>query len=237
MITIAVCDDNEREVKEIAGYVREEFEKLNIVHKIIQCSNGEDLIYELDEVGQFDIVFLDIELGRDNGIDAAVTLRQKNPYCQIIFVSGYKRYYKDAFRVQPFQFIDKPIDEQEIVEVIQAVAQKVVVDDQVFSFEYKWQQYRILLKDILYFVSDYRVIRLQTKDGKEYVFYGKMDEVESAIGEHDAVFLRLHKSYMVNMAHIKVFNGEDVVMQDEKRFKISARKKKGVLEKYLKYAS
>lgn len=237
MIHIAICDDKEKEVNIMFEIISEKFTALNVPFKIIKCSNGEDLLYELSEVGDFDLIFLDIELGIDNGIDVATTIRKSNPYCYIIFVSGHKRYYKAAFSVQPYQFIDKPIDKVEMKQVIDSVSKLIVNNDQVFSFEYKWKQHRIHLNDILYFISDHRLIVLYTKDGSSYEFYGKMNEVEAQLKKMTSVFLRVHKSYLLNMNHIKIFESHDVIMQDDKSFPISTRKRKDVIGQYMSFVS
>lgn len=237
MISIAVVDDNEQDLVLMAKYIEEECSKMNVQCKVNMCSNGEDLFYVLNDIREFDIVFLDIELERDNGIETAMKLREKTPYAQIIFVSGYQQYYKDAFRVQPFQFIDKPIDEEEFRNVIRDVLTQVVNNDEVYAFEFKWQQYRILLRDILYFSSSHRIIKVHTRGGEVYEFYGKMGNVEKELEKNSIVFLRVHKSYLVNMAHIKMFSSEELVLQNGKEFKISSRKRKSVIEKYMIYAS
>lgn len=235
VINIAICDDEEKEVNNIYDIVSNKFASFKVVYKIIKCSNGADLLYEMDEIGAFDLVFLDIELGIDNGIETASKLKQKNPYCNIIFVSGYDRYYKAAFSVQPFQFLDKPVNPIELENVIDSVAGLIINNDLVFSFEYKWKQYRIPINTILYFISDRRVIELYTKDGQVYQFYGKMNEVETQMNEKSSAFLRIHKSYFLNMNYIKVFKSQEVVMQDDKVFQISVRKHKEVVEQYMRF--
>ncbi|MGN0437079.1 MAG: LytR/AlgR family response regulator transcription factor [Lachnospiraceae bacterium] len=237
MVNIAICDDKEQEVDILYDIIYKRFMEYNVPFKIIKCSNGEDLLYELKEVGDFDLILLDIELGVDNGIETAEKIRKQNPYCYIIFVSGYKQYYKAAFRVQPYQFLDKPIDQSEVEEVIDSVSNLIIDNNHVFSFEYKWKQYRILLNDILYFISDHRMVVLQTKDGATYEFYGKLNEVEEQIKQMSSVFLRVHKSYLINMNHIKIFQSEDVVMQDDALFPISIRRRKDVMGQYMSYVS
>lgn len=236
MISIAVVDDNDRDVELMTKYINEEFSKFSVEYKITPCSNGEDLFYVQNEFGKFDIIFLDIELKHDNGIETAQKLRKNNPYSQIVFVSGHKRYYKAAFSVQPFQFVDKPIDEEEFRQVIQDVSKVVIDDNRVFSFEYRWKQHRILIRNILYFSSEHRMIKVHTCDGEVFEFYDKMGAVENAMEEHGAVFLRVHKSYLINMAHIKLFSRDELVLQNGEEFKISSRKRKSVIEKYMKYA-
>lgn len=236
MVSIAVVDDNQNDIHVMTEYIDKEFSKLSVEYKIIPCSNGEDLLYVQDEIGKFDIIFLDIELNHDNGIDAARELRKNNPYGQIVFVSSYNKYYKDAFSVQPFQFVDKPIDEAEFRKIVQDVAKLVIDDNRVFAFGNKWKQYRILIKDILYFSSGHRIIKVHTRDGEVYEYYDKMGNVEATLEKQSAVFLRIHKSYLINMAYIKLFNHAEVVLQNGEEFKISVRKKKSVIEKYMKYA-
>lgn len=237
LVNIAICDDKEQEVNILYDIIYNRFMDYNVPFKIIKCSNGGDLLYELKEVGDFDLILLDIELGVDNGIETAEIIRKQNPYCYIIFVSGYKQYYKAAFRVQPYQFLDKPIDQSEVEEVIDSVSNLIIDNNHVFSFEYKWKQYRILLNDILYFISDHRMVVLQTKDGATYEFYGKLNEVEEQIKQMSSVFLRVHKSYLINMNHIKIFQSEDVVMQDDALFPISIRRRKDVMGQYMSYVS
>lgn len=236
MINIAICDDEEQEVETMYNIVSQKFDKFNAVYKITKCSNGGDLLYEMDEIRAFDLVFLDIELGIDNGIDAADKVKQKNPYCYIIFVSGYDRYYKAAFGVQPFQFLDKPINRLEVERVIDSVANLIVDNNSVYSFEHKWKQYRIPINTILYFISDRRLIELHAKDGSVYRFYRKMSEVEKLIAEKSTMFLRVHKSYLINMNYIKVFQSDEITMQDNNVFPISSRKQKEVIEKYMRFA-
>lgn len=237
MINIAICDDNEQEADFMKSFIYEKFNTLNKPFKVVSCSNGEDLMYQIKEEGGFDLLFLDIELGVDNGIDVALKVRKVLPCCYIIFVSGYDQYYKDAFSVQPFQFIDKPFDKEELEKVIDSVMKQIVENDQVFSFEYKWKQYRIRLNEILYFISNQRLILIYTKNGASYEFYGRMNEVEAQLKEMTSVFLRVHKSYLLNMNYIKIFRSNDVTMQDDRLFPISVRKRTGVMEQYMDFAS
>lgn len=237
MVNIAICDDNEQQVRLMENIVCERYNNMNVPFKIVKCSNGGDLLQQMKDYGDFDLIFLDIELGVDNGIDTAEKIKENNPYCFIIFVSGYNQYYKEAFRVQPYDFIDKPVKKEEVERVIESVSKRIIDHEQVFSFEYRWTQYRIPLNDILYFVSEKRLISIYTKDGSIYEFYGRMNDVESQVNEMTNLFLRVHKSYLLNMNHIKIFQSDDVTMQNNQLFPISARKRSKVMEQYMEFVS
>lgn len=237
MIHIAICDDNHHIVKLMYDIVCDKFTGMMVPFKITQCFSGDDLLYQMCEQGDFDLIFLDVELGMDNGITIAAKIKEKNPWCYIIFLSGYNVYYKDAFSVQPFQFLDKPVKKDEVEHVIEAVYSRIANDNQVFAFEYNRMQYRIRLNDILYFTSELRRITFYTKDEAVYHLYGRMDEVEEQLNKMTNTFVRIHQSYLINLHYVKMLNKNDVVMQNNQSFPISARKRKNTMEQYIRFFS
>ena len=95
-----------------------------------------------------------------------------------------------------------------------------ILDRSESNFEYKNQgnSYRIMYKDILYFQSNGRkiniVMKKETRD-----FYGKLSEVEKACPE--SLFLRIHKSYLVNMHYVKEITYKWIKMINEDILDIS----------------
>lgn len=65
--------------------------------------------------------------------------------------------------------------------------------------------------------------KIKTNEAKEICY---------RIGSEICVFLRLHKSYLVNMRYIKVFESDEVLMQDRTKFNISICRKREVIERY-----
>lgn len=237
MITIAICDDDEKQIEIMNELVSDVFNKFNVPYKIHRCSNGADLLYIHESVGNLDLVLLDINLEYDNGIDAAKELRKTNSHCYIVFVSASKQYYKAAFSVQPYQFIDKPIDPNEFSNIITEVANLIIAKNQILSFEYKWKQYRICLNDILYIESSHRLIHIYTADENIYKFYGQINQLEENIKLKSKLFLRIHKSFLINMSYIKEIGSDYIIMFDNKRFEISSRKRKDVSKAYGEFVS
>ena len=104
------------------------------------------------------------------------------------------------------------------------------------NFEYKNQgnSYRIMYKDILYFQSTGRKINIVMK--KEIrTFYGKLNEIEKRIPEN--VFLRIHKSYLVNKNYVKEFTYEWVKMLNGDVLNISKTNRADVRRKILESAA
>ena len=121
MIRIAVCDDEQHVLDEISQMTATYMRNCNFNFQIDTFCSGEELLMEIDQSGMYQIVFLDIELTEMNGIRVAVQLRKQYPSMLLVFVSGYSEYYRAAFDVQPFQFLDKPVNEQTFLPLLDRI--------------------------------------------------------------------------------------------------------------------
>ena len=104
--------------------------------------------------------------------------------------------------------------------------------EEIFEYTYKKVPYKILVSKIRYFESDKREVNLYNTDGV-YSFYKKLDEVEAQLEQMNIKFLRISKSYLVNMNYVKEFRFEKVVMDDGKELKIGPRYKDKVRKSYI----
>ena len=134
--------------------------------------------------------------------------------------------------VQPFAFIDKPVSEKQLEPVMKRALKVLGEKEQIFEYTYKKVPRKILIRKIRYFESDKREINIYSTDGI-YSFYKKLDEVEMQIEKMDVKFLRISKSYLVNMNYVKEFRYEKVVMDDGKELRIGPTYKDKIRKSYL----
>ena len=195
------------------------------------CS-GEELLMEIDQSGMYQIVFLDIELTEMNGIRVAVQLRKQYPSMLLVFVSGYSEYYRAAFDVQPFQFLDKPVNEQTFLPLLDRIICHVRNNMEILPFYYNRTYYAINIGDIIYLESNRRVITAVCVSGI-FEFYDKLENLEKYLEEHQQHFVRIHKSYLVNTSHIRELRYSEVIMSNGMELAISRDNKKYVREYYM----
>ena len=232
MIRIGICDDVIEQLQ-----LQEEILR-NITHQM--CLNaevgifqsGEDLLCEIEQKGSMDIILLDIEMGGINGVETARMIREKDSRVILIFISFYDQYCKEMISVQPFAFIDKPVSEKQLEPVMKRALKVLGEKEQIFEYTYKKVPRKILIRKIRYFESDKREINIYSTDGI-YSFYKKLDEVEMQIEKMDVKFLRISKTYLVNMIYVKEFRYEKVVMDDGKELRIGPTYKDKIRKSYL----
>ena len=113
MLYIAICDDDEGVCAELERMLYDYAEQNKIQIDIDIWYRGESLCRFLREKEQIpDVLFLDIELLTTNGIEVGRFIReeQENMETAIVYISANSSYAMDLFRVQPTDFLIKPLD-------------------------------------------------------------------------------------------------------------------------------
>ncbi|MGN0290950.1 MAG: GHKL domain-containing protein [Lachnospiraceae bacterium] len=232
MLRIGICDDEFAEVERQSTQVEQVMSYLGLRAEIVKCLSGEDILSEMGEGRKFDFLMLDIEMQQMDGIETAQKVREQDYNVVLIFVSAHDSHCKRAIGVQPFAFLDKPLDTKELLEVFQKALQRQSRDKRSYRFQWNKVFYQVDLQEILYFSSEKRVIKVVMKD-KEYRFYGILDQVEQEIQNETEMFLRIHKSWLVNAGYIREYHYEKVVLEGGEELTISKRNRETVRKWYL----
>ena len=163
----------------------------------------------------------------------AELFREKMSEALLIFITSSREYVFDAYEVEAFQYLVKPIEEEKLKRVLQRAVQKIAMHSKEFMVvSSKRQQIKLFLEDVLYFEIMGRVVYAHGKSGITE-FYKKMSELEeSLIGKG---FFRCYKSYLVNLAHVEGYNRQDVLLDSGEKIPISKRRYEDFCRKVLVY--
>ncbi len=101
------------------------------IDRVFQCEDGEEAI-ELCSREAVEIVISDIRMNGLSGLDTVRQMREIRPDLKVIFISGYpeKEYLKDAIRLQAVNFIEKPVNMEELSEILRSVTEEICVEKQ-----------------------------------------------------------------------------------------------------------
>ena len=116
MLKIVIIDDERATRQKLIENI--EWNKLNI-EVAGEAKDGVEGLELVDRVSP-DIVLLDVKMPKMNGIECATGIRMKNPFCKVIFLSGFtdKEYLKSAIHLNAVDYIEKPIDLDELHTVL-----------------------------------------------------------------------------------------------------------------------
>lgn len=212
-INIAVCDDNEAFVHQLIEMLRKCIVSGVSSYRIYPYSSGEILKQRIKRGLDFDIIFLDIDLNEYAlGTSLGSELKQSNPDILLIYISAYSCYYEELAKAEPFSFLAKPIDMDELKDIIGRAIKRLYYIKKEFIFKYKTNGIvnKVDLKNVIYFESRHRIINIYTCDGNCAQYYDKLDNVERSVEEIYPYFLRPSKSYYVNYNYVERFSDAHV---------------------------
>ncbi len=170
MLTIAVCDDELNEIEKIQDYGTRLAIRQNIEVKVDGYLSGEELLSQY-EIGRYQIIMLDVEMGATDGILTAGRIRRIPDHEVIImYVSRYPQYMQASFDVRAAQYISKPMSYDVFEEkIINALRYHEEEKEQYILFTYENMKYQIKDKDIILIESTKkgnRILRVTTKQGE-----------------------------------------------------------------------
>lgn len=225
---IAICDDDILVCSKIERVIAKFDDKI----KMEIFYSGERLISEMQKSAQYDLIFLDIEMEKLNGVDVGKNIREKieNNSTQIVYISSKESYAMELFKVRPFDFLVKPLKSSVIIETIKKVINLTSKMNLFYDVIFDGIHTKLPIKDILYFESQSRKVRIITTHG-EYFTYARLFEIEDEI-EHDDFYL-VHKSYFVNFMHIKKYSYDELTMVNDSVIPISQSNRKMVRSYFL----
>lgn len=210
MLSIAVCDDMPIECAELAGNIENTLNQFGTEFSLKRFFDGQDL---LKSVESFDIVFLDIKMPEISGMELAKKMRENGRESIIVFVTSAEEYVYEAYDVEAFHFLLKPVNEDKLKNVLKKAVVKITAcnneDFLIISSEHQIK--KILLKDILYIESVGRMVKIHSNSGVLET-YKKISDLEQTLS--DKHFFRCHRSFLLNLEYVSHFDKAEIVMEN-----------------------
>ena len=237
MITCAMCDDELPFAEQLRSLVMTYAKKKRVELQAETFASAEELLEEIENGAGFEILFLDIEMRKMDGIELGKKLRERSYQTLIIYVSGYDQYMRQLFEAEPFRFLSKPLKQEELENVLDKAFERISrFHRELFTIRFGKNVVNLLCRDIVYLESNKRKVIVRTVRG-EYEYYHKLDEAEEELLAISADFVRIHKAYLVNMEHVEAFQYEKLALRDGTILSISEAHRANVRSRFWEWGS
>ncbi len=232
MIYIAICDDEKHMSAHIRSCVSDFFRKKNRETSLRMFSSGEEL---LSYNGQIDILFLDIQMKGMDGMETARKLRADQFRGFLVFITVLKEMVFQSFEVQAYDYLVKPVDKKQFEKTMERLYASMQNASEDSLLVQKGYEGRIIPKDEIVFceVID-RKIYLNLASGDVVDYYERIENLEAKLDKH---FYRCHRSYLINLKHLKGYKNGTACMDNGKKIPVSRLRSKefsGVVLQYMK---
>ena len=210
-IKIAVCDDEPIHIKNI---------RIALPDLDMDVYTDPNLLFEAIHSGkEYDVIFLDIIMPGIDGISLARELREINEDMIIVFITSKIEFMQTGYEVKAFRYLLKNQISFGLKRVWNDIETELAAKkDEYFIYEFNRQAHSCRYREILYFESGLRLVTIHTKNSTDK-FYGKLDDIE----KKSFLFVRVHKSFLVNKKHIRSLSADTVILSNGETLPVSRK--------------
>lgn len=230
---VAICDDSKIDRTLSAMLINNYFKSKAVSCLVETYDSGDSIISDIKNGEWYDIIFMDIYIGNELGINVAKRLRALGYGNILIFSTVTDKYAVEGYFVKASGYLIKPYSQSSISAVLDGVLENYA--DKALEVRSRNTVRYIPYKDIAYIESSNSRCIVHTNK-EEITVYKKLDDIERSLKRSSSRFLRCHRSYIVNMDHI-VTAGENFQLDGGDIVLIKAKNAASVKKEYMDYIS
>ncbi len=225
-LTIACCDDELDELKKLKKQFETLIVQVEIELEVDYFSSGDILLERYkDQESCYDVLILDMEMPDMTGIELADKIRRN--YDQnviIIFLTSYPQYMHQSFQVQAFDYLMKPIQNQDLQEVLFRAYEFIKRDQHSLLFVNAGNDEIILRTREIYYIEKEKGAALMGVffEKEKLVVKGNLHDIEDKLEKE--FFIRVNRSCMVNMRMVYRFFEKSLELTNGAIIEMSRRK-------------
>ena len=217
MYSIAICDDDNLIIEQIADCLHKAFSQHNAEVIIDYYNSGDKLLLSIDNT-KYDIILLDINMEPMDEFGVAGLIAVKDKNAKIVFVTSHEEVVYDSFDYRPFYFIRKSLYSSYVERMVNKFF-KIISHETDVLVENHNSIIKVNSSDIEYAESEDHYITIYTHDG-DYVLRKKLSDFEQEMSGFNMA--RAHKKYVINYQYVRKVDyvAGEVIMKDGKKLKL-----------------
>jgi two-component system LytT family response regulator len=247
-LTAAIIEDESKLREVFVQLLQENCPEIEIIGEASNIADG----YSLILLKKPQVVFLDIEMPGGNGFEL-LSKFEKIPF-ETIFVSSYGHYAIKALKLSALDYMLKPVMIEELVKIPARIREAIELKESALKYkslltnlktpeqdkrilvQSKKKLEHIILKNIIFLQAENNYTFIYIKNQNRIIVSKTLKDYEDILcEEEDSFFVRIHKTFIVNVNHVKsIERGEDcfAVLADNTRLEVSRRKKTPLINKF-----
>jgi len=230
-LTISICDDEQVEIKYLTMLINK-WAVANEHRVVIKTfESAEAFLFRYTEDKNTDILLLDIEMGKMNGVELAQHIRRDNESMQIVFITGFPDFMAQGYEVSALHYLMKSVREEKLFSVLDKACKSLSRAERVIILNINGEIIRISVSDILSVEAFAHAVTIETKGGLYHVKQS-ITEIEHQLG---GGFIRCHRSYIVGLKHIKRITKAEVILDNNRALPLSRRSYDKVNQAFIQF--
>ena len=233
MVKIAFCDDELSVLNELRVLLDQYRVERNREIDYTAFQSPLELLAQIEKGARFDILFLDVLMPGETGIDAAAEIRGYDDNVKIIFLTSSAEYAVQSYTVGAWFYQLKPIWPESFFRLMDsALAACEKERENSLILRCKTGITRVELRQLEYCEVIHRTLFLHLASGKVLESVGSLDDLSKQL-EPSGLFHRPHRSYLVNLDYVQNLSAHSITMSCLAQIPLPRGKYHEVKEAYL----
>jgi DNA-binding LytR/AlgR family response regulator len=231
-LNIAICDDEVSQIEYLTKLTRDWAILRSINVNIHPFESAEAFLFFYANDKSNDILLLDIQMKEMDGITLAKKIRQNNGQIQIIFITALTEFISEGYEVSALHYLLKPVSREKLDIVLDKAVLNINRQETPILIETADATARVLLSEIKYIEAFAHNTQIHMTDGTNIKGLISISELISLLGNG---FCRVHRSYLVGLAHIRQIGKTNIIMDGGLIIPMSRRRYNEVNQAFIKY--
>lgn len=234
-MTICYCEDESAQAKVFSIKIDQWAKNKNIAVHTDLFESAEEYLFQAEQ-NTYDVIFLDISMRGQNGMELARKIREKEKDVVLVFVTSDASYVFDGYEVGAYRYLMKPVDEKKLWEILDyARMQREVEEENYILVKKDSQSVRVNLNDVLYMEAQKHYVNLYLEDQESINIKTVFTELLQEMQEKSDTVLATHRSYAVNIEKVVRIGRTECVLADGSVIPVSRSFYKEVNEAFIRY--
>lgn len=216
---IAIIDDIASERKELHERLSVQLDSYSLNAQILEYENGETFLADAEKEN-FALVFMDIYLEQENGVEIAKKLRSFDQNCILVFTTTSTDHALDGFRVSALQYLVKPYSDKELNTLFNEISKRMPVPDKYIDIHIVGGTARLRLCEIMYAEHFQHRIHIHTADGGTTITRLTFTDFITRLDADERFFL-CNRGVIINLEFADDFDGTAFTLKNRQTISVS----------------
>ena len=228
---ICFCDDEPAMRQLLEQMVRRWAQQTGTACELSCCASAEQMLFENQENFAFDLILLDIQMERMDGIQLAKTIRQRDQRVLIAFLTAVREHVFEGYEVQAVRYLLKPLQEEKLFELLQLAADRAREQRPYLILGPEGERRKVYLDALLSVEAQGHYLLLDTTGGK----LEQKGSLAALLQRLDGSFVQTHRSFVVNLQHVVRITRTDCTLDNGSAVPVSRSAYRGLNEAFIRF--
>lgn len=239
MMKIAVCDNEQSFGEHLEKLINSYISKRGEICIINRFLSGIEFLNQGSDIATYQIVFLDINMEKLDGIETARRLRLLCEDTYVVFVTAFINYAPEGYKVNAFRYLIKTDNHfnENLYECMDAIFNNLKIIPYHLEMQFLEGKRKISIRRLLYIESNLHKLTFHVLENgmTKYTLKDSLNHMhEELIGQH---FIRIHQSYLVNLSFVKSIDKNMVILVEDTALPISKSRYRHVINQIASYTN